>query len=446
VIAKIFTRIRVQVWIVIGLGFLLRFILAASPEVEIDETAFAQAALSYLKGNFFENVAFGHPMFMKLLFAGSAALFGADGRAGTLFPWLPESIGALRLVSVVLGSATCLIVYCLVKEATGRHIIAIIPCILLAFEPMSIAESSYGILDPGTTFFYMASILFFYRYIAGGRGWNFYASAILFGLSVASKYFAFMGIFVLIGMMLWKRKTRSEWKPMAVFLLIAVIAFFLVQPYLWSDQVIVNLSRSLSYDWGHLQSGHSVKRPGNPFLIPKIQLNGNPWPYLSPSNPIASKPDFYALGSEAVPSPWWYLLYIQSMYSTPFQILIYPVAICKMIRSIFHRQTTDLVVMGTLLALIPTLWFAFMNVRLPQYTVLPSTSSVVLGSVAFLHLSRKNEKHFLVMLGILHVSWTLVFLLTSADRFSGWGFYYTPMTPLIADLFHLLWALGFSIR
>jgi len=437
------TRPGVQVSIVVGLGFLLRFILATSPAVDVDEAgAYAPTAISYLSGNWLTNYV--QPTFVKLLFTASIVMFGEHGRIVWLFPWLSYSIGALRLVSVVLGSATCLVVYCLVKEATGRHIVAIIPCILLAFDPISIAESSYGILDPGMTFLCMASILFFYRYMKGGKAVNFYASAVAFGLSVASKYYAFIGIFVLIGILLSKRKLRAEWKSMAVFLWIAVIVFFAVQPPLWSSP-LVNLSRSWVTNNYHLRGGHPVKVPGNPFLIPITQWHGKPGTYVG-SNPLASKPDLYADPSQAVQSPWWYMVYILAMYNTPFQMLVYPLGICRIMRSILRRRMTDLIVMAALSVSIPAIFFALMIVRLPQYTILLSTSSVVLGAIAFVDLKKNYQKFLLVLLGVLHVGWTLCVLSASGGHFTGWGFYLTPLTPMIANLFNLLWRLGFSLR
>jgi 4-amino-4-deoxy-L-arabinose transferase-like glycosyltransferase len=442
-IKRNFTGTRVQISVVIALAFLVRFVLATSPPVDIDEAlAYAPAALAYLRGDLTMNIE--HPMLLKLLFAGSIALFGEHGRIVTLFPWLPESIGAVRLVSTVIGAASCLVIYYLAKEVTSRHLLALSASILLAFDPVSIAESSYGILDPGMTLFYMLSILYFYRYVKDGKGLNFFASAVCFGLAVASKYYALMGIFVLTGIFLWKRKLRIEWKPVAAFLSVSLIVFFAVQPYLWSSPLAA-LSRSWAANTDHLSAGHSVKPPGNPFLIQGPQLfipntTAGPWLYIG-SNPVASKPDFYANPSEAVPSPWWYLFYIQAMYSTPFQLAVYPLAACKTIGFVLRRRNIDLTIMGALLVLTPALWFAIMKVRLPQYAILLSTSAVMLGPVAFLGLDPKQERWLIVSLVLFHVGWTLYALSTSGGHFTGWGFYSTPLTPLLANLFGLLWKL-----
>jgi 4-amino-4-deoxy-L-arabinose transferase-like glycosyltransferase len=438
-VCRVATGSKAQLLVVLAVSFALRTFLATSFSVDIDEAgSYAPAALSYLNGDWTTN--YEHPMLVKLLFAGSVALFGADGRVVWIFPWLVESIGALRLVSVVLGTGTCLVVYLLVREVTDSHIAAFIASGLLAFDPISLGESSYGILDPGMTFFYMASILFFYRYMRAGRTPNFYVSAILFGMSVASKYYAFIAIFTFLGVFLWKRKLGAEWKSMAVFLGIAVAVFFAVQPYLWSSP-LVNLSRSWVYNRDHLLAGQLVKVPGNPFLIPELQFMDHPWLYFG-SNPIASKPDFWASSSEAVQSPWWYLLYIQAMYSTPFQMFVYPLGICRIIRSVLRRRMTDLTVMAVLLVSIPAILFALMTVRLPQYAILLSTSSVVLASIPFVDLKKQNQKYLLVLLAVLHVGWTLCVLSASAYHFTGWGFYLTPLTRLIANLFNLLWRLG----
>jgi 4-amino-4-deoxy-L-arabinose transferase-like glycosyltransferase len=437
-IQGLFERTRVQISVVVVVAFLMRFVLATSSDLDIDEArAYAPTALAYLSANWTRNTS--HPMVVKLLFAGSIFLFGEHGRMGTLFPWLPESIGALRFVSTIMGAASCLVIYYLVKEVTGRHLLAIIASILLAFDPISVGESSYGLLDPGMTLFYMLAIVYFYRYAKTGKALDFYASAILFGLAVSSKYFAFIAIFILIGILLWKGKISTEWKSMAVFLWISVLVFFAVQPYLWSSP-LVNLSKSWLLNRNHLMRGELVKQPGNPFFIDQTRLYGRPWPHIG-SKPFAPKPDFYSNAGDAVRSPWWYLLYIQAVYSTPFELVVYPVAAYKVVRSVLLRRANDLTVMAALLVLTPTVWFALMTVRLPQYTILVSTSSVVLGSVAFAGLSPRRERWLLLSLAVFHVGTTLYALSTSGTHFSGWDFYTTPLTPVVAGLFGLLWKL-----
>ncbi len=426
----------IQLVIIIFMAFLLRFLLATSAALDYDEAfTYAPAAQSYLSGIWTANI--GHPMVMKLLFAGSTVLFGANGKIVFLFPWLPGSIGAIRLVSVIMGTLTVLVVYFLARDLGCTHMGAIIPCVVLAFDPISIAESSYGLLDPGMAFFYMCSVVFFLRYVKGGKTIHFYLSAVLFALSIASKYYAFIGIFVLLGILLYKRRLQSEWKSMAVFLWIVAFVVFAVQPYLWSSP-LVHLSQVWIYNRIHLTVGQPVKIPGNPFLIPRKQLSGLPWPHVG-SNPLSSKPDFYADPSQAVQSPWWYMVYIQAMYSTPFEILVYPLALYKICISVIKRRVTDLIAIGTLLTSVPLLYFALQTVRLPQYGILMSTSSVILTSIVFLHLNGGRQRYFLVSLTFLQVIWTLIFFLTSANRFTGWEFYYTPLTPVLAHLFHLLY-------
>src|SRR5208283_598529 len=168
VMKRIFVTSRVQAPLIVAAAFLLRIWLATSPALDIDEALdYAPAATSYLKGNWSAN--YPHPMVVKLLFAGSVVLFGQHGWFGTLFPWLPESIGAVRLVSAIIGAAICFVMYELAKEVSGSQHLGMVAGALLAFDPVSVGESSYGLLDPGMTLFYMISILFFYRFVKGGR-------------------------------------------------------------------------------------------------------------------------------------------------------------------------------------------------------------------------------------------------------------------------------------
>gem|GEM_PF-4896974 len=437
-IKNIFATSRVQISLIVVAAFLVRLYLAMSPALDFDEALYyVPAALSYLKGDWSAN--FPHPMVVKLLFAASVVLFGEHGLFGMLFPWLPESIGAVRLVSTILGAVTCFVVYQLAKEISDSHLLGIVAGSLLAFDPISIGESSYGILDPGMTLFYMVSILFFYRFVKNGKALDFYASAISFGLAVASKYYAVIAFPILIGILLWKRKFRIEWKSMAVFLWVSIIVFFAVQPYLWTSP-LVNLSHTLVNNQNNILNGHLVKAPGNPFLISQTTLMGGTWPHMGP-NPFASKPDFYANPSDAVQSPGWYLLYIQTMYSTPFEIVVYPLAVCYIIVNGFRRRLNDLTTLTGLLISAPALFFAVLSVRLPQYAILPSTSAAMLGPVALVNLSGRWRRMFLLSLLGIHVGWTLYALLTAGNNFTGWGFDETFLTPILANIFGLLWKL-----
>ncbi|HKM78459.1 MAG TPA: glycosyltransferase family 39 protein [Candidatus Bathyarchaeia archaeon] len=435
---RILATPKVQITLVVAAAFLVRIWLATSPALDYDEaSSYAPAALSYLNGDWSAN--FPHPMVVKLLFAGSVVLFGQHGWFGTLFPWLPESIGAVRLVSAIIGAAICFVMYELAKEVSGSQHLGMVAGALLAFDPVSVGESSYGLLDPGMTLFYMISILFFYRFVKGGRALEFYVSAVSFGLAVASKYYAIIAFPILIGILLWKHKFRAEWKSMAVYLGVSIIVFFAVQPVLWTSP-LVNLSHTLINNQHNLLRGHLVKVPGSPFLVPPTRMLGGPWLYIG-ANPFASKPDFYADPSNAVQSPWWYLIYIQTMYSTPFEIVVYPVTICYVILNGVRRRLTDLTTLSGLLVSAPVFFFAALSVRLPQYALLPSTSAAMLGAVAFDGLSGRRRTMFILFLFVFHVGWTLYALLTAGNNFTGWSFDETILTPILANIFGLLWKL-----
>lgn len=421
--------------VVLGAGLFLRLLLATSTQVDIDEgLAYAPAALAYLTGNWGAN--YEHPMLIKLIFAGSITLFGSSGKLAAIYPWLPESIGAIRLASSLMGTATIPVIYYLVRRLTGSRTGALIAAIQLSFDPVSIAESSYGLLDPGMTFFYMSSILFFYRFIQGGARKNFWISAVLFGMAVSSKYFAFMAIFIGIGILAWKRRLRAHVITGAVYLCIATGIFFAIQPYFWSN-TSGNLWFSLDLNWIHLNTGHWVKPPGNPFLIPEVSYFGQPWPHVG-SNPIASKPEFASSLSDIIPPPWWYNIYVLVMYSTPFEIAMFAFATYQITKSVIRRRVNDLVVLSSLLFLTPNIYFAIQAVRLPQYTILLSTSATLLAPTLYVGLKNKLARIFLILLASFHVIWTTGVLLTPGGTFTGWGFYVTPLTNILASLFHWL--------
>lgn len=426
----------VQLSIVVAVGLVLRLFLATSNQVDIDEgLAYAPAVQSYLRGDWTANSE--HPMVIKLIFAGSTVLFGAGGRLGTILPWLPESIGALRFVSASMGTATAVIVYYLLKELTGRHSLAMIGLIQVAFDPLSVGESSFGILDPGMTFFYMMAILFFIRYLHRSAKWNFWISGLFFGLAVGSKYFAFMGIFVGLGLLLWRRSFRANLKSAAIYLGLATGVFFAVQPYFWAN-ALGNLWFSLSVNWTHLMLVRLVKIPGNPFLIPQTSFYGQPWPYVGKS-PIAVKPEFGSSVGDLTVSPWWYMFYILIMYSTPFELISYLVAGYVVISAIRSHRIDEQLLTATLVALIPLVYFAIQTSRLPQYGILMSVSTSLLSSLSYRNLKGRQNYFLLMLLLTLHAAWTSAVLLTHTGPFTGWGFYNTPLTPILAGVFHGFW-------
>lgn len=434
-IRKLLSNEGLPLALVVAVGLLLRLLLATSPQVDIDEGfAYAPASLAYLGGNWAVN--YEHPMLIKLIFAGSITLFGSSGKFGSIYPWLPESIGAIRLISSLMGAGTVAVIYSLAKRVTGSRSCGLIAAIQLSFDPIALAESSYGLLDPGMTFFYMSSILFFYRFVQGGARKNFWISAVFFGMAVASKYFAFMAIFVGIVVLAWKRKLLGHVVTGAVYLCIAAVIFFAIQPYFWHNTV-GNIWLSLDLNWIHLNAGHWVKPPGNPFLIPEVSYYGQPWPHVG-SSPIASKPEFASNLSSLIPPPWWYNIYILVMYSTPFEIAIFALAAYQITKSMIRRRVNDLIVLSSLLFLTPNVYFALQSVRLPQYTILLSTSATLLTPTLYVGLKKKLARIFLILLASFHAIWTIGVLLIPGGTFTGWGFYVTPLTPVLAGLFHWL--------
>jgi 4-amino-4-deoxy-L-arabinose transferase-like glycosyltransferase len=421
---------------VFAAAFLVRLYLATSSQLDGDEAfAYAPAALSYLQGNWAFN--FEHPMVAKLLFAGSALLFGARGSLFTILPSLPMSIGAMRLVSVIMGSAICIAVWWLVREITGNYRAAAFSAVLLAFDPISVGESSYALLEPTTAFFYITSVVLFHRYVRR-NGFSIYLSALMFGLAVASKYYAVMGFLVFIGILLSKRKlsSRASLKALAVLALVALGVFFAVQPYLWQHP-IENLYASMKFNSDHLQAGHLVKPPGPPFLIPQNTNWGEPWPVFD-GHPVASKPDIYASKSGGVQSPVWYLCYIQALYSTPFELLIYPIATAAICLSASRRKTSSSQRMAILVALVPSVWFAFQTVRLPQYAMFISTSWSLLAGSLYVGSNGFAKRMLFGLLVLGQVMWTCWNLVT-ASIFTGWGFYVTPLTEPLTYFFGWLW-------
>lgn len=426
-------------------AFILRILIASSRFVDEDEVfAYAPAVNRILEGDFEVNLA--HPMLIKLFFAVSAWLMGEGGKLGVLFPWLPISIGSMRLVSVTLGSLTCILIYLLVNELFNNRFAALLSGLVLALDPIALGVSSYATLDSGMVFFFMLTFFLFHRYIVRG-GHYLELSAISYALTVSSKYFGFIAIFPILGLVVWKHTVRRTIKPfitfrvkkpiksLIMFLSISFIVFIIFsQPNPWR-----NLPISLSFNAAHLSMGHKVKPPGKPFIIPETMLRGDPWIYYE-SNPLASKPDYFADMSDGVYSPWWYLIYIQAGYSTPYQLLIYLIFTLILVKSIIMKRLDGKLAIIMIAVLTPFIYFTFQSVRLPQYVILSSTIASILSAVVYLRSSKVSRFILLICFIVMHVYFVIFCIKIAGIDIVGWTFYQkNPILPLIESFFGWLY-------
>ena len=119
-----------------------------------------------------------------------------------------------------------------------------------------------------------------------GRGWRWLlVSAVFLGLTAAAKYmYALAGVAILIhwGWMVWRRKEENgrfllpHLIPALLWGVLALIVFYLANPYLWPNPV-ARLLESVLYHGGYSQSA-AVQNTGWPMWQPLVWLLGSvPW-------------------------------------------------------------------------------------------------------------------------------------------------------------------------
>ena len=119
---------------------------------------------------------FEHPPLAKLLF-GMAIYFSKN---------VIDPLIAARLVVVIIGSLTVIVLFFFTKELFNRKI-AIISALFLSFQSTHIFHSRLAMLDVPLTFFYLLSLFFFYKGIKGNYK-HFLISALVLGLAIGTKY------------------------------------------------------------------------------------------------------------------------------------------------------------------------------------------------------------------------------------------------------------------
>jgi len=166
------------------LALVLRLVyLNAIATLVFDETFYVPAAQQILATGIDPNVE--HPPLVKLILAGSLALFGDNP-----LTW--------RLPSVVFGLAGMAFFYFIVLELSKSKKLAAFSAALLGFDPLHVLMSRTGMLD-----IFMLTFAFGGCYFLLKRNWTW--GGVLFGLGIASKWPALLP-FVAVSAFLFLRK------------------------------------------------------------------------------------------------------------------------------------------------------------------------------------------------------------------------------------------------
>ena len=150
-----------------------------------------------------EGVAYmwNHPPLGVLLIAGGIAIWGDHS-----FGW--------RFAPAIFGAAGIVLAYFLALRLTRRSGVALLTAIFLVLNGLYFVQSRTGMLDIFGTFFMMAALLFFHRYLTrpqtDARELAF--TGVFLGLAIATKWSAAYPA-ACVGIVTLFRELRRGWSP-----------------------------------------------------------------------------------------------------------------------------------------------------------------------------------------------------------------------------------------
>ena len=235
-------------------AFLCGYRLGFPPEKVYDEVYHVTTAQQFVGLNGFLDTA--HPPLGKVWIASSIWLMGDH-------PW------AWRLASFLSGLGTLAVTFYLAKKLTGDFFLAFLASFLLAFDCASLAVARNAMIHAPMLFFMMLSLLAVVPYGVEGlpaRRRSFFASGILWGLALGTRWIAIgiSGVLFLLIYWGWKEEENKAgfWRDFILFFVIpagwaytaAYTVLPLVKGYQWKD-VWHHQKHMLSYH-EHLKAKH----------------------------------------------------------------------------------------------------------------------------------------------------------------------------------------------
>jgi Two component regulator propeller len=262
---KIFNSRISLIAMIVLLGFMLRSWAALQLPVDADEPVYMQAAYDYSQmirsGDWKAILAYRqnleHPPLVKLLF--SVPELALPAYAG----WADSLLWA-RLISVFFGTLAVLVLTLLDPLAGG----------LLAIHTMTVKYTAEAYLEAVPLFASLVAVSALYT-SRKPRDPRFWLSAVALGVIPASKYSYFPILFVIGFLFLFEKK--YAWRDLALYLILAVVVFFALDPALWLNP-IGSLAASIRFHSQYAQSAH-VQEVGYPWYQPLSWISKS-WPNI----------------------------------------------------------------------------------------------------------------------------------------------------------------------
>lgn len=161
-----------------------------------------------------ENVE--HPLFNKLAFAASILVARAGGGAGDLLSARYVSIAAATLLTALLAFVNP------------------IAAVALAVQSIQVQYTSQAYLEALPALTIAAAMVMFERARTHGTRWLL-ASAVMLGLTAASKYIYAVAGFAILAFLVWRYRREPKW--IVVYGALALVTFLVANPFLWTNPV-----------------------------------------------------------------------------------------------------------------------------------------------------------------------------------------------------------------
>jgi 4-amino-4-deoxy-L-arabinose transferase-like glycosyltransferase len=245
--------------------------------------------------------------------------------------WLME-----RMLTVITGTASILVVFAIGRALTGDQRAGLIAAALMAVSPTTVALSRYITVDTYATFFVLVSFWGAARVLRVGDNRGYVIAGIGAGLAAASKYNSGL-VLLTLPVAHWLNYGHGGLKDMRMILagLMAAVAFLTATPFALLD--FQTFMAGIRFESLHYLSGHAG-------------MEGD--------------------------SPQWYLSYL-ALIEGPVAAL----AVIEMARAVRSRSKP-----GLLLMFFPMLYFAFISAFVVRNdrTLLPLIPFVFLMTGSFL--------------------------------------------------------------
>ena len=164
----------------------------ANPDAYLWNTTAPRQGVAYM---------WNHPPLGVLLIAGGIAIWGDHS-----FGW--------RFAPAIFGAAGIVLAYFLALRLTRRSGVALLTAIFLVLNGLYFVQSRTGMLDIFGTFFMMAALLFFHRYLTNPRtdARELAFTGVFLGLAIATKWSAAYPA-ACVGIVTLTRELRRGWSP-----------------------------------------------------------------------------------------------------------------------------------------------------------------------------------------------------------------------------------------